>query len=106
MDKKQLELTLSMIPKEVLSDIDKNIILDKTSVLFEFNDFMSKKHNITSEEAENLGKVYVESRAKIGSLDELSSLYKDFAKSEGFIKYDEVTESIKTLMTIFTKLNK
>lgn len=106
MDKKSLELSLSMLPKELLSDDKRQEILDKSEVLFEFNLYIKNKHNIGDKEAELLGKTYVSSRIKEGSLDEVRGLYIQFAKSEGFSKPDELGDNLMSLMDIYNNFRK
>lgn len=106
MDKRSLELSLDMLPKELLSDDKKQEILDKSEVLFEFSTYLKNKHNIDDKEAEILGKTYVSSRAKEGSLDEIRGLYIEFAKSEGFSKPKELGDSLISLMNIYNSFRK
>ena len=112
-DLTKLEEILNKIPSFILSSEKKNKILEQSKILYEMNDFLCKKYNISPVEAENRLKIYLSERARISIIKEevidLETSIQwavDFAKSEEFTKTEDLRDGLKEVIEILGPLTK
>lgn len=106
---KDFEAVLSVMP---MDDEKKKQILEKSKVFFEYQEFLTKKHGISKEAAEQMSNVYVhdklskddEAMEKIvnGDMTPLCELVEQFAKEQGFDK--PLAESMMTFMNFYKEM--
>lgn len=106
-----LKLALDQIPDNKMPQDEKDLMLKESEILFEFDKYITDMHKISSQEAEQISQLYVESRLdkdNINSMDDylaqIENLYADFAKEQGFYKPEEVGKSLRSIVDMLIKV--
>jgi len=106
-DLSKLVEILNKVPSFIISKQNKEVLVEKSKILYELNEFIREKYNTDAAGAEYKFREFLSVKNKDGVQPNIKTVIGwagEFSRSEGFPKADEFEDSLKTVLDILGPL--